>query len=143
MSDTENILFKDKNVRPDEESVFSNIGDKKEFWIDFMNHLRDNYKDSEGQWNYYNDGKRWIYKHVYKKKTLFWLTVFPGTFNVTCYFGDKAEPAIEASALSQDIKDNFRTGPRYGKIRGISIPVTDNDDLIQIKELISIKSKLK
>ena len=136
-------MYKDKNVRPSEESVFSDIADKKEFWIDLMNHISENFKDSEGHWNYYNDGKRWLYKQVYKKKTLFWITVYPGTFRVTFYFGDKAEPVIGSSSLSENIKDNFKTGPRYGKIRGISVQVDNKDDIIQIKELISIKSKLK
>ena len=143
MADTQNILFDDKNVKPTEEMVFYHIADKKVHWIELMNYIGDTYKDSEGTWNYYNDGKRWLYKHVLKKKTLFWLTVFQGAFRITFYFGDKAEPVILASNLSVRIKDEFMTGRRYGKIRGISVDVDSGEDLIQIKELMSIKSKLK
>jgi hypothetical protein len=143
MAGTENILFDDKNVRPTDELVFSHIGKKKDLWIDLMNHVDSNYKGSEGQWNFYNDGKRWCHKRVFKKKTLFWLTVYEGSFTVTFYFGDKAETVILSSELSQQIKDDFKTGKRYGKIRAISIPVTHKDDLIPVRQLIEIKSKFR
>lgn len=142
MAGTENILFDDKNVRPTREMIFSHLGDKKALWVDLMDHLESNYKGSEGMWNFYNDGKRWLYKHVLKKKTLFWLTVYEGSFTVTFYFGDKAEPVILSSGLSQKIKDDFLTGQRYGKIRAISIPVTHKDDLIPARLLVEIKSKI-
>jgi hypothetical protein len=138
-----NILFDDKNVRPTDEMIFSHIGDKKDLWIDLMDHISSAYKDSEGQWNYYNDGKRWLYKQVYKKKTLFWISVSEGTFSATFYFGDKAEPSILAGNLSEKIRDEFINGKRYGKIRGISIQISGPDDMVQIRELIAIKSRIR
>ena len=75
MDEKEKFAFSDKNVKPSEELIFSKIGDKKIFWQKIMKYLSDNYKDASGSWNYYNDGKQWLFKMVQKKKTIFWLAV--------------------------------------------------------------------
>ena len=108
-----------------------------------MNYLSDNYKDASGTWNYYNDGKQWLFKMVRKKKTIFWLAVMKDTFRVTFYFGDKAEPVIVASGLPESVRDNFLTGKHYGKIRAISTKMTGLSDAETVIKLIDIKAELK
>jgi hypothetical protein len=48
-----------------------------------------------------------------------------------------------ASDLSDKVKEEFMTGPRYGKIRAISKRIDDSEDVEQVKKAIIIKSKLK
>jgi hypothetical protein len=45
---------------------------------------------------------------VRKKKTIFWISLIENTFQVTFYFGDKAEPLIEKSELPEKIKVEFK-----------------------------------
>ena len=136
-------MFDDKNVKPTEEMIFSLIGEKKKYWKDLMEQASVIAPGSAGDWNFYNDGKRWLYKHVHKKKTLFWISVLKDTFKVTLYFGDKAEPVIMSSDLSDKVREQFMVGPRYGKIRAISMTISGSDDVDQIKKAIVIKSRLK
>ena len=143
MSQEDIFKLTDKNVIPTEEYVFSVIGEKKVLWITLMNWLSENYKESSGGWNYYNDGKQWIFKMTNRKKTVFWLSLTKETFRVTFYFGDKAEPLIESSDLNAKIKEDFKKGPRYGKIRGITIKMMDVEDFESIKILAGIKVKMK
>jgi hypothetical protein len=142
MAGSEDILLTDKTVYPTDEIIFSNIGGKKIYWQQIMNYMAANYKDSEGVWNFYNDGKRWLYKMVYKKKTFFWAAVLDGTFRITFYFGAKAEPIIEESDLPQKMKDEFKTAKSYGLIRGISFLINDSEDVDNVLKLIAIKHKL-
>jgi len=143
MDEKEKFAFSDKNVKPSEELIFSKIGDKKIFWQKIMKYLSDNYKDASGSWNYYNDGKQWLFKMVQKKKTNFWLAVMDGTFRVTFYIGDKAEPVILSGDLPQAVKDGFMQGKHYGKIRAVTTDVNSNSDVETIMKLIDIKTKLK
>jgi hypothetical protein len=143
MAEKEIILFSDPDVKPDQKLIFSKIGSKKKLWQALMSFMSENYKESEGTWNYYNDGKRWLFKMVLKKKTIFWATVLEGAFRITFYFGGKAEPVIVASDLSDNAKQQYLTGPRYGKIRAITIPVNDMSDVSMIEKIIAIKVKLK
>jgi Protein of unknown function (DUF3788) len=143
MADKEILLLSDRQIRPTEDLIFSIIGDRKILWQKIMNYLSDNYKDAAGTWNYYNDGKQWLFKMVRKKKTIFWLGVLKDTFRVTFYFGDKAEPAIINSDLPKSVRDNFMAGKHYGKIRAISTKITGLSDVETITKLIDIKVKLK
>jgi hypothetical protein len=143
MSETDNILLTDRDIYPADNYIFSILGEKKILWQNIMNHMSVNYKDSEGQWNFYNDGKRWLFKMVYKKKTVFWAAILDGAFRVTFYFGKKAESIIDESDLTVKIKEEFKSAKNYGLIRPISIIVKDNADVDNIFKLVAIKSKLK
>jgi hypothetical protein len=143
MTTKEILVLSDPNVKPDEKLIFSKIGAKKDLWQAVMNFVSENYKDMQGTWNYYNDGKQWLFKMVQKKKTIFWGAILEGAFRITFYLGGKAEPAIDASDLPDKVKQQYKTGPRYGKIRAITIKVNDMSDVSIIEKLIAIKVKLK
>ena len=143
MAEKEKLMFPDRNVFPTDDLIFSVIGEKKKFWDNIMQYASDNYKDISGLWNYYNDGEQWLFKLTQKKKTIFWGAILEDTFRITFYFGDKAEPVIVSSDLPAVIKDNFRTGQRYGKIRAISLKINTASDIEIVRTLIGIKVKIK
>jgi len=142
MSESDPILLTDKNVHPTDDYIFSIIGEKKVLWQNIMGHMSSVYENSSGQWNFYNDGKRWLFKMVYKKKTIFWAAILAGTFRITFYFGNKAESVIANSDLPEKIKEEFKTAKRYGLIRPVTFIVNENADVENILKLIAIKSKL-
>lgn len=143
MSEAENLMLSDKQIIPTDDYIFSIIGENRILWQTIMNYLSDNYVDIVGSWNYYNDGKRWLFKLTQKKKTIFWIGVLKDTFRVTFYFGDKAEPLIDVSDLHQTIKDDFKNGRRYGKIRAVSLKMWGLSDVESVKKLVAIKMKIK
>ena len=143
MSEKENLLLTDKQIYPTDELIFSIIGDKKIFWQTIMNHMSNNFRDSLGQWNFYNDGKRWLFKMVYKKKTIFWAGIITDTFRITFYLGNKAEAIIENSDLPQGIKEEFKTAKKYGLIRPVSFIIKDQTDVDNVLKMINIKIKIK
>jgi len=142
MSEKEVFALSDKNIVPDDKLIFSHIGDHKKEWQSIMSYLSANYKEATGIWNYYNDGKQWLYKMTLKKKTIFWIAIMEGTFRITFYFGDKAEPAILNSNLPESVKEGFKTTKRYGKIRAISFRSEDIPGIGTIYEIINLKVKL-
>lgn len=143
MAENLNMILTNKEIFPTDEVLFSIIGNKMDLWQILMNSVKDKYPDSSGGWNYYNDGKRWLFKTTRKKKTMFWTTVFEDTFRVTFYFGDKGEPLIFGSDLPDIIKEDFKTTRRYGLLRAITIVVNGQSDIDNVLKLISIKLKIK
>jgi len=143
MEEIEKLVLSDKNVPVDDNLLSTVLADKMQLWKKLINEISVRYKDSTGVWNYYNDGKQWLFKMVMKKKTLFWGAVHSDSFRITFYFGDKAEPVLDQSDLPQAVKDNFKTAKRYGAIRAISTRIMNNDDLDIVFTLAEIKSKLK
>jgi hypothetical protein len=136
-------VLTDKAVVPTDKQIFSFIGENKTYWKRIMNHISENYKEFTGTWNYYNDGKQWLFKLVNKKKTIFWLGLFNNTFRITFYFGDKAEQLILASELPDKVKQEFRSAKKYGAIRGITTVITNNEDVDIVEKLIAVKLKIK
>jgi hypothetical protein len=143
MSTPDEILLTDRNIYPTDDYIFSILGGKQVLWQEIISHMSSVYKDSAGQWNFYNDGKRWLYKMVYKKKTIFWAAILMDGFRITFYFGNKAESVIESSDLPGNIKEEFKTAKRYGLIRPVTIIVNEKEDVDNILKLIAIKYKLR
>jgi hypothetical protein len=133
----------DKNIVPTEELIFSFIGNNRIFWERIINYASENCRDISGSWNYYNDGKTWLFKLSHKKKTLLWAGLMNDTFRVTFWFGDKAEPFIEEAILPPSIKDEFRNARKFGAVRPLSIIVREQIDADNVITLISLKYNLK
>ena len=137
------LILTDKNQFPTEEIIFSHICKSKIFWESIFKYIHTNHPDFTEQWRYYNDGKSWLLKITKKSKTIFWLSIIQSSFNITFYFGDKAEPAIMESSISGTLKTQFKEGKRFGKIRGLTLLMNNKKNIEFAKELISIKINIK
>ena len=143
MGQSDQLMLPDKDIRPTDDVIFSIMGDKKSLWLDIMNHLEKTGKGFSGVWNWYNDGKQWLFKMSLKKTTIFWSALYGDTFKITFYFGDKAEGLILASDLPAEIKDEYMYGKRFGKIRAVSLKVKNLEDVDLVKRLVEIKQKIR
>ena len=59
------------------------------------------------EWNYYNDGKAWLCKVSYRKKTVFWLSVWDTGIKTSFYFTEKTRQGVLELAISDEIKTAF------------------------------------
>jgi len=123
--------------------IFSHLGKAKILWQSFFNYLHEEHPDFSEEWRYYNDGKRWLMKVTRKSKTMLWLSIIPGAFRTTFYFTDKAAQAIDCSSISEELKDQFRSGKSFGKIRGLTITFRDGSDIENAKSLLTIKLAIR
>jgi len=135
----EQLVLSDKDIFPTEEIIFPHIGKHKSLWKSIFEYIHSTYPSFTEQWNFYNDGKRWLLKVTNKSKTIFWLGVLENSFRMTFYFTDKAEQAIMSSAISDELKEQFKAGKKYNKIKGISIVFKNKADIEYAKQLIEIK----
>jgi hypothetical protein len=132
-----------KDQFPTEEIIFSHIGRTKTHWKSVFEYIHSNHPDISEEWKYYNDGKSWLMKVRRKSKTIFWLSVIKNAFRITFYFGDKAGPAIMKSKIPAELKNQFKKGKKYGKIRGLTMIMKNKQNVEAVKELISIKINLR
>ena len=139
----EALLLKDPLVIPNDDLVFSIIGDKSIHWQRIISYLHENYTDVSEVWRFYNDGKCWLFRTLKKKKTIFWVGISDDTFRVTFYLGGNAEPVILQSDLPERIKNEFTNtiSNRFG--RSLTIKMVDAEDAENVIKLIQIKLKLK
>jgi hypothetical protein len=133
----------DKDQFPSDKIIFSHIGKAQALWLSFFEYLHTEHPLLSEEWRYYNDGKSWLMKVTRKSKTIFWLSIIPGAFRTTFYFTDKAAPAIDCSSISEDLKEQFRSGKSFGKIRGLTITFRDGSDIENAKSLLTIKLAIR
>jgi hypothetical protein len=133
-------VLTDKAITPTNGLIFSIIGKNRIHWEKLSGGVYQKYPDALEQWNYYRDGKHWLFRMIYKKKTLFWIGVLKDAFLVTFYFGDKAAPRIQSSSLPENMIADFKTAKHYGKIRAISIRVQNSKDIENCLKLLEIKA---
>jgi len=137
----EKPILKDPDQFPTEEVIYACIGKKKALWILFFSALHERHPDFSEEWRYYKDGKNWLMKVTRKTKTIFWLSVWEKAFKITFYFSDKVEALIHQSDISDDLKDAFKQGKRFGKIRGLTIVFSKKKDIDYAESLIAIRLK--
>lgn len=136
-------VLNDRDQFPTMEVIFGHIGKSRKTWEEIFEHIHTSHPDLKEDWRYYNDGKSWLLKVTKKSKTIFWLSVLKDAFRMTFYFGDKAEPLLLESTIAEELKEQFRSGKRYNKIRGITITIAGNKDIADVRELITLKLKIK
>jgi hypothetical protein len=136
----ESEILTDKSVQPNDEIIFSIIGDTELLWKQTFSYLFDKSKDISVKWKYSDCGKYWVCIVLKKKNTIFRLRILKeNSFSIAFPFGDKFEPIILRSKLPDNIKKDFITAKRFNTTRYISIEVEDSEDFENIKELIDLK----
>lgn len=138
----EKAVLHDASVFPTEEVIFSHIGEYRVLWQKWLGEVHAAYSGCEEVWRYYNDGKSWLFRLLLKKKTVCWAGLHEDTFRITFYFSDKAAGLIEESKLPETVKDTYRNGKHYGKIRGITIPVKEGADIEHVLILTAIRLRI-
>ncbi len=139
----EQAILSDKNQYPTEEIIYSHIGKSKSLWLSLFENIHKDHPDFTEEWRYYNDGKSWLMKVQRKKKTVFWLSIVKDSFRTTFYFPDKAKNILLKSTISDALKEQYKEGKNYGKIRGITINYKNKKDVEDAKALMNIKLSLK
>ena len=132
-------ILNDKTQFPTDKIIFSHLGKTKPLWESLFQHIAETHPGFTHEWRYYNDGNRWLMKVQHKKKTVFWLSIVAGSFRTTFYIHEKTKKTIEASKLSKELKDQYRNGKSYGKLRSITILYKNRKDVEFAKELIGVK----
>jgi hypothetical protein len=139
----EPIVLTDPTVTPNQDLVFSRIGDRSILWLQISDYLYQHHSDISEEWKFYNDGKCWMFRYIKKKKTICWIGVLETTFRVGFWLSDKAEPLIEQSDLTEGVKDDFRNAKRTKIGRGLSVVMNNRSDVENVIKLMELKLKIK
>lgn len=134
-------LLRNPEVYPSDEVIAAALGDSYKAYTAFTQKLPDS--GIAPEWRYYNDGKSWLCKGVYKKKTVFWLSVWDGFFKVSLFFTEKTRVGIAELPVNEDIKTQIANEPARGKLIPLLLDVYSQPQLDNAITLMSYKQSLK
>ena len=93
-------------------------------------------------WNYYNDGKAWLCKVQFKKKTVFWLSIWDQYFKLAFYFTEKNGKGIFDLDIDEKIKKEFKEQPPVGKLLPLVLTINKKIQLKDVLKIVEYKKSL-
>lgn len=139
----ETIQLKDPDIAPSEEVLKNVLGESYPVYEKLMGILTGNEYGLEPVWNYYKDGKAWLCKVIYRKKTVFWLSVWEKYFKTAFYFTEKTAAGIRALEINEGIKEDFSSMEPVGKLLPLVIHMKQEEQIHDLLMVVDYKKKLK
>jgi hypothetical protein len=139
----ETMLLKEKEAYPTNEVVEIALGKSYKAFEKLMKTITAAEFNFDPQWNYYNDGKAWLCKVVYKKKTIFWLSVWDGYFKTGFYFTEKNCSGIDALDIDVAIIKDFKSRKPIGKLLPLAITIENEKQIDDVLKVAAYKKELK
>ena len=138
----ERPLLNDQGVYPSEEVLQEILGAVYPVYAEFVRTVTGPEYELIPQWNYYKDGKSWLCKATFRKKTIFWLSVWEGSFKVSFYFTEKNKPDVLQLDINDDIKVNFRERNPSAKLIPITMEIKARERFKDLFIIVSYKKSL-
>ena len=133
----------DPEIYPDAEVLKKALGDSYLAYNELMLAISDEKIDLVTEWRYYKDGHSWLCKVSYKKKTVFWLSVWNDFFKVGFYFTEKTRLGIFELDLDDSIKKAFNQSKNSGKLIPLVVDVSKKEQIKDVLQIIEYKKSLK
>ena len=136
-------LLKDREVFPATEVLKQELGNSLSDVYSALIRTITQDLSAEYEWRYYNDGKAWLCKLTFKKKTLCWLSAWEGCIKTGFYFSEKYSDEILQLPIKSEIIENFKQSKPVGKLRSVVIELKDSSNLVDFFTIAEFKKKTK
>ena len=133
------MLLNDPDVFPAEEVLEMVLDTKYPTFKEFISTAESEEFKLIPNWRYYNDGKAWLCKITFKKKTVVWLSVWPDCFKLGFYFTEKTGGGIPGLKIDDSIKEFYLNHKPIGKLKPLVVEVKMKSQLVDINTLIKYK----
>ncbi|MFZ4726382.1 MAG: DUF3788 family protein [Paludibacter sp.] len=140
----ENLLLRDSEIFPTAKVLENALGKEcYDVYEELTKIITSAEFDLNPEWNFYKDGKAWLCKVIYKKKTLFWLSIWDKHFKTTFYFTDKTYHGVMELPIDEMIKQRFEQKTAIGKLIPLVLEIDKPEQLEDLKVIINYKKRLK
>ncbi len=116
--------LRNPDIVPTSDVIAEALGEANNAYIKFINELANH--DIQLEWRYYNDGKAWLAKGLFKwtgvrgghkEITVFWLSVWESFFKTTIYFPEKSRADVLSLTLDNEVKLMIEASRQMGKLK--------------------------
>ncbi len=135
------IELREENIYPDEQVLTSVLGNAYPAYtglLQLYDRIGLNY-----EWRYYHDGKAWLCKVQFKKRTIVWMSAWKEFMQATIYFPEKYLELVWDADISASQKEKIRNTKNVGKSKPCTFELRDESVLADIEKIIQLKLKCK
>ena len=133
-------LLKEPDIYPSKEVLQNILGNIYNVLEEFETILTHENYSLTFNWHYYNDGKSWLCKVSYKKKTVFWLSIWEGYFQTSFFF---LERHLEGIAALQIGENAYSIEKEWGKMIPLIFKIKDKKQIADFLKMVEFKKKAK
>ena len=117
-------MLRNHDIEPSSDVIAKALKESNNTYIKFIKELTSH--DIYLEWRYYNDGKAWLAKGLFKwkgvrggqnEKTVFWLSVWDGFFKVSIFVPEKARTDALSLPLDNEVKLMISASQQMGKLK--------------------------
>jgi hypothetical protein len=137
------IKLRDPNQLPNNELLKNVLNSSYSAYELLFEKINSNDFLFEANWNFYKDGNAWLCKVCYKKKTVFWFSVWDSFFKIGFYFTEKNCSGIFELEIDEKIKKDFVEHKPVGKLKPLVIEVTQIEQIKDVLLIAQYKKGLK
>jgi len=145
-------LLRNPEIEPSREVIAKALGESNSAYTEFLSELTNH--DIHLEWRYYNDGKAWLAKGLFKwigarggqnEKTIFWLSIWDGFFKVTIYFPEKNRSDFGILQLDNEIKLKIDASQQMGKLKFFPIifDLCSDEMFEEVFQLLDFRKSIK
>jgi len=139
----ETQLLKDPAIYPSDEVLENVLGPSYPVFKELTRRISDVEFRLTIEWRYYMDGKAWLCKVIYKKKTIFWLSAWDKYFKITFYFTEKTKSGVLELDIKEEVKEIINNSKLIGKLIPLTINVHKKGQIQDILGIIEYKKSHK
>jgi len=137
MDTINNIELKDENIYPDEKVLRKVLGESYDVYatlIELFNKI-----EMTHEWKYYRDGKAWLCKVQKKKRTIVWMSAWPGYMKAAVYFPKRLLDEVYALEICEETKQKIETIKDVGKSKPCIFEIRDEKILDDFEKVMQYK----
>lgn len=138
-----NQLLKDENIYPTPEIIRDTLGEAYPVYEQFLLTLAETFPGMAIDWRYYKDGKAWLGKCTAQKKTVFWLSVWEGSFKVSFYFTEITSHGAMVLEIAEEHKKRLQNAAMVGKLVPLIFDISEEGQLADLFAVMKYKAALK
>ena len=139
----ETLLLRDPQISPEKEVLEKALGEGFMVFDELVKKITGEPFGLETDWNYYKDGKAWLCKVRYKKKTIFWLSVWDNFFKTTFYFTEKTGAGIANLEIDEELKESFKNSRNIGRLIPLTISMKSMEQIGDLIKILQYKKSIK
>jgi hypothetical protein len=132
--------FTVKDRKPDNKILEQNLGENYTHLEKIREFVRAEIGETKEEWKYYGRKIGWTLKTFYKKRNLYFISIYEGWFQLSFVFGDRAFNTILDSDLSDQRKEELKSARKYAEGRGIGLKFDNPEPLADFRILLQHKT---
>ena len=150
MNEHEKLRLRDPDVMPTSEILEQTLGDSYIAYEIFLEELPR--LELEQEWQWYTPHKAWFARGQHwwttprgtqKEKTLYWLHVFDGYFDIAVWFKEKNRMEALKAVVNEETQQKIRDAKTMGKMATFPVvfEITTAESLAEVYALIECKKR--